>query len=367
MMNKDNSLDIVNTYNSATLMNAIAMTSKPRIGQVVESLKMIKVPVPRPDEDEVVIKMMASSLYADELYAAQGTALGRFFGPKVVSENKPYIMGSSVSGIIVGLGENVTGLSIGQNIITIPSQTPVHGVWAEYSCLKQECIIQKPEVYSFIEAAGIKMAACVSWGAICHSDIKPGDRTLVIGASGGLGIIAVQYLKSLGAHVTGVCSGKNAEMVLSCGADEVVDYTKKDFGKLAVQNRQFYDAVFDFVGGLDGEKSGFLSLKKSGRYITVTGPEKFIGENKLSWVKLCRIFYHIAYKSISGRIFGPRYIFGEMKPAKAIHPALSQALKHNIRMPISQVIPFEIEAVKEALNLLLTHRAKGRIVIAMEE
>ena len=363
MMNKKNNMDLVKAYQSATQMNAIAMTRKPQVGFVVNNLKMIKIPVPVPNEGEVVIKMIASSLYADELYAAQGTALGRFFGPKVVSENKPYIMGSSVSGIIVGLGGKVTGLSIGQEIITIPNQTPVHGVWAEYCCLKQERILQKPEVYSFIEAAGIKMAACVSWGAICHSDIKPGDRTLVIGASGGLGIMAVQYLKSLGAHVTGVCSGKNTEMVLAYGADEVIDYTKQDFGELTVQNKQFFDTVFDFVGGMDGEKSGFLALKKSGCYITVTGPEKFIGEKKLSWVQICKIFYHIATKSITGRISGPRYIFGEMKPAKVIHPAMSQAIKHNIKMPVSQVIPFEINAVKEALNLLLRHRAKGRIVI----
>jgi len=359
-------MDLVKSYQSSSQMNAIAMTSTPEIGHVVENLKMIKIPVPVPDDEEVVIKMIASSLYADELYAAQGTALGRFFGPKVVSENNPYIMGSSVSGIIVALGDKVTDLSVGQEIISIPSQTPVHGVWAEYCCLRQERIIQKPELYSFVEAAGIKMAACVSWGAICHSSINQGDRALVIGASGGLGIMAVQYLKSLGAHVTGVCSGKNAEMVLSYGADNVVDYTKEDFGELAAKNKQFFDTVFDFVGGLDGEKSGFLALKKSGRYITVTGPEMFVGEKKLSWAKVIKIFYHVAYKSLAGRLSGPRYIFGEMNPSKTIHPAMTQAVKHNIKMPISQVIPFEINAVKEALNLLLSHRTKGRIVIDME-
>ena len=363
MMMSKNELGLVRTYQTATQMNAIAMTNFPEVGRVVDCLKMIKVPVPRPQEGEVAIKMIASSLYADELYAAQGTALGRFFGPKLVSETEPYIMGSSVSGIIVGLGEKVTNLSVGQEIIAIPSQTPVHGAWADYYCLKQERIMQKPDGFSFMEAAGIKMAACVSWGAICHSNIKQGDRTLVIGASGGLGIMAVQYLKSLGAQVTGVCSGENAEMVCAYGADEVVDYTKNDFADLAIKNKWFYDTIFDFVGGTDGEKSGFRALKKSGHYITVTGPVMFIGEKKLSWAELGKVLFHVASKSIIGRFSGPRYTFGEMKPAKTIHDAISHAVKHQIKMPISQEIPFEIDAVKQALSLILRHRAKGRIVI----
>ena len=356
-------LNLVQVYESSTQMNAIAMTDFPVIGKVIDCLKMIKVPVPRPQEGEVIIKMCASALFADELYAAQGTSLGRFFGPKMISENEPYIMGSSVSGIIVGLGKKVTNLSIGQEIISIPSQVPVHGVWAEYCCLKQERIMQKPEVFSFVEAAGIKMPACVSWGAITYGNIKKGDHTLVIGASGGLGIMTVQYLKSLCAHITGVCSGKNVEMVYAHGADEVVDYTKNNFADIAIKNKQFYDCVFDFVGGMDAEKSGFRALKKSGKYITVTGPLMFIGENRLSWLQLGIVFFHIAFKSIIGRIYGPRYIFGEMKPSKTIFPAMSHAVEHQIKMPISQEIPFEIEAVKKALKLVLSHRAKGRIVI----
>lgn len=358
----ENNLNLVRTYESANQMNAIAMTDFPEIGKVIDCLKMIKVPVPRPLEGEVTIKMSASALYADELYAAQGTALGRFFGPKAVSETEPYIMGASVSGIIVGLGEKVTNLSIGQEIIAIPSQTPVHGVWAEYCCLKQERIMQKPEAFSFVEAAGTKMPACVSWGAITYGNIKQGDRTVVIGASGGLGIMAVQYLKSLGAQVTGVCSGKNAEMVRIHGADEVIDYTKDNFADLAVKNKQLYDCVFDFVGGMDVEKSGLRALKKSGKYITVTGQLRFIGEKRLSYFQIYQIFSHVIFKSIFSRIFGPRYIFGEMKPSKTIYPAMSYAVKHQINIPV-QEIPFEIDAVKQALKLVLSHRAKGRLVI----
>ena len=357
---------IVAQYEGATKMSAIAMTDFPQVGRVIEQLKMIEVPVPRPQEREVIIKMLASSLYADELYAAQGTALGHFFGPKVVSESEPYIMGSSVSGIVVALGGEVTDLSIGQPVITIPSQTPTHGTWADYCCIPRERVLPKPGALSSVEAAAMKMPAAVVWGAIEHAELEPGMRTLVIGASGGLGIMAVQYLKSLGAHVTGVCSGKNRAMVLRWGADEVVDYTTDNFADLALASGQKYDRVFDFVGGMDAESSGLRALERSGRFITVTGPEIYIGEKKLTWSKLVSIFSHIAYQSLRGRLLGPRYIFGEMNPSKTIRPALKQALDHEIHMPVSEEVPFSIDRVQKALQRLMSHRAQGRMVINYE-
>ncbi len=88
-----------------------------------------------------------------------------------------------------------------------------------------------------------------------------------------------------------------------------------------------------------------------------------IGENKLSYFQLYKVFSHVIFKSLQSRFIGPRYIFGEMKPSKTIYPAMSHAVKHQIKIPVSQEILFEIEAVKQAIKLVLSHRAKGRIVI----
>ena len=167
-------------------------------------------------------------------------------------------------------------------------------------------------------------------------------------------------------HVTAVCSGKNADLVYAYGADEFIDYTKDNFADVASKNHQKYDRVFDFVGGLSAETSGIKALKKSGRFITVTGPQMFIGEEKLAWSKLVGIFSHMAYQYIRGRLIGPRYIFGEMNPSKTIKPALKQVINHDIKIPISRQIPFEIEAIKQALELLMSHRAQGRMVINFE-
>lgn len=364
---KNNATDMVQQYETSKQMRAIAMTDFPQIGKVVEQLEMIEINVPRPKPNEVAIKMCASSLYSDELYAAQGTALGRFFGPKKISKTEPYIMGSSVAGIIVGLGDDVKELELGQEIISIPAQTPQHEKWSEYCCLEQERVMQKPKQFSHVVAAGTKMAACVSWGAISYADITPNSRVLVIGASGGLGIMAVQYLAHMGAHVTGVCSGKNTGMVIAHGANDVVDYTKYNFADEAVKNNQKYDYVFDFVGGMDAENDGVRALKKSGSFITVTGPLRFIGENRLSWFQLIKIFGHVGVRSFFSKFHGPRYIFGEKKPSSCISLALAFAKKHDVEMPISQEVPFEINAIKQSLNLLMAHRAKGRIVINFDK
>ena len=82
------------------------------------------------------------------------------------------------------------------------------------------------------QAAAATMAACVSKGAVDHAGANVFDRCLVVGGSSAIGILGIQYLKALGAHVTAVCSGKNAELVTSKGADAVIDYTKDKFSEL---------------------------------------------------------------------------------------------------------------------------------------
>ena len=125
------------TYAQAIGMPAIAMTDFPMIGCVVAQLRLINVTVPRPKPTEVAIKLKASSIHIDEIYAAQGTSLGRFFGPKQVSEAQPYIMGSSVAGTVVAVGENVTRFAPGDEIIVIPNEMGEIGSWATYRCVTE--------------------------------------------------------------------------------------------------------------------------------------------------------------------------------------------------------------------------------------
>lgn len=354
---------LVVDYEATSTMKAIGLNRLPKIGMVAETLEMVTVPVVCPKAGEVTIKVCASSLHIDEIYAAQGTALGRFYGPKMASPEKPHLMGSSVSGIIVGLGDNVEKFSIGDTVIVIPNHKMEIGSWADYRCVRESMVMTKPKGYSHVEAAALTMAACVAWGAIGFSKTQPGDRCLVVGASGSIGIMLVQYLKTKGCTVTAVCSGKNEALVKSKGADDVIDYTRHSIAKNAVSTGILYDRVFDCVGGLEVERNGFLVLKRTGVFETVVGPKQYIGERKLSWFEFSRVMGYILRRMFVTSFYGPRYIFGEKFPRFVIKEALERAKKYHLSMPIEKTIPFEIEAVSEAVKFLLTHRAKGRIVI----
>lgn len=350
-------------YEAAQSMRAIALTYKPEIGQVAEALCLVDVPVPRPGENDVAIRLCASSLNIDEVYAMQGTALGRFYGPKTATPDKPYLLGASVSGVVVGLGRNVEHISVGDNVIAIPSHHPERGSWAEYRCIEKSMVMIKPVAFTHVQAAAITMAACVAWGAIEFGRANRGDQCLVVGASGSIGIMIVQYLKVLGCHVTAVCSGRNDAFVRSKGAEEVVDYTAENFAEKALAKGKQYDVVFDCIGGRDIERDAFRVLKRSGVFETVVGPVRYIGERKLSWIEFAKVMGHILCRMATTRLRGPRYMFGEKFPKVTIQTALSTAVQNKIFMPVERVIPFGVAEVADAVRLLTTHRAKGRIVI----
>lgn len=351
-------------YENAEKMNAIAMVEFPKIGKVPDTLRVIETTVPRPKAKEVAIELKASSMHVDEIYAAQGTALGRFFGPKAVSQEQPYIMGSSVSGTIVGLGQMVSEFSLGDEVIVIPNTAGEIGSWATYRCVPHDMVLPKPKTLSHVQAAAQTMATCVAWGAIANGSVRSGDRCLVVGASGAIGMLMVQVLKSQGAHVTGVCSQKNINLVLSKGADQVIDYTTRNFGDLP---KGSFDSVFDTIGGQGTERNAFKVLKRSGRFVTIVGPVLHIGERKLSWLEFFRVVRHIIVRYCTSRVHGPRYIFSATQPRLAIRNAMAHMTKHNITMPIEREIEFDLEQVKDAIRLLASHRTKGRIVINFEK
>lgn len=140
---KMNSDQLVSAYETASSMNAIGLTQFPEIGKVADALEMLSVPAPRPTAEQVAIRLCASSMHIDEIFSAQGTALGRFYGPKVASPEKPHILGSSVSDVVVGLGENSDNFLLGDEVIVIPDHQMEVGSWADYRCVDQKMVMSK--------------------------------------------------------------------------------------------------------------------------------------------------------------------------------------------------------------------------------
>ncbi|MES0489199.1 MAG: NAD(P)-dependent alcohol dehydrogenase [Leptospirales bacterium] len=236
-------------YNQSKTMKAFGLTQKPVVGNVPNEMQELTIPIPIKNENDVVVKIISSTLHVDDIALAQGTALGRFYGPKEVSKEKPYVMGSNFSGVIIDKGEQVTEFKIGDEVIGIPSTTGEHGSWATYRCLDKKHIRLKPEELSHKEAVAMIIAGCVAYGMILYSKVKKGDQCLVLGASGGIGSVVVQMLKAKGAVVTGLCSTRNIDAVRSNGSDFIIDYQKEKFSDKLVAEKKKWTLYSTLLAG----------------------------------------------------------------------------------------------------------------------
>ena len=149
------------------------------------------------------------------------------------------IRGTDLAGTVEEVGSEVTELGRGDAVFGWST-----AAFAEFTSVPVDQLVSKPDGITFEEAAAIPQAGCVALQAMRDiGETQPGDRVLVNGASGGIGSLAVQIAKSLGAEVTGVCSGANVEFVRSIGADEVIDYTEEDF----TRHGDRYALIFDIA------------------------------------------------------------------------------------------------------------------------
>lgn len=152
---------------------------------------------------------------------------------------KSQVPGVDGAGVVEAVGADVAEFSPGDEVFG-----SLNGAYAEYAVSKERSLVHKPGSVSFEQAAAVPIAALTALqGLRDHGKVRAGHRVLVNGASGGVGTFAVMIAKAMGAHVTGVCSTRNVEMVRSIGADEVIDYTRDDYTKGAMP----YDVILDTV------------------------------------------------------------------------------------------------------------------------
>jgi NADPH:quinone reductase-like Zn-dependent oxidoreductase len=149
------------------------------------------------------------------------------------------VRGTDVAGTVEAIGNNVTALAIGDEVLGQSQAT-----FAEYACAQAKHLVAKPKGLAFEQAAAVPMAGMVALQALRDvGKVQPGQKVLVNGASGGIGTFAVQIAKVFGAEVTGVCSTPNLDLVRSIGADHVLDYTQEDYTKTGRR----YDCILDIA------------------------------------------------------------------------------------------------------------------------
>lgn len=218
-----------------------------------EVLKLVEVPIPQPGEGQVLIKVCAAGVNPVDWKFRAGFA--KQFRPL----SMPWIPGLEAAGVIEVLGPGVTQFRLGQSVFG-----PMMGAYAEYAVALASDLQIKPDQLSFEEAASITIGGLTAWNAVIDVvNVRPGQKVLVQGAAGGVGLYAVQLARWKGAQVFGTASSTNMEFVRGLGA-EAIDYSAAPFE----QQVHYVDVVIDTVGG-DIPQRSLQVLRRGGTFVTV--------------------------------------------------------------------------------------------------
>ena len=204
-----------------------------------EVLRLETIAKPIPADHEILVKVRAAAVNPLDWHRMRGEPylMRRNAG---IGAPKNERMGVDFAGTVEAVGKSATKFKPGDEVFGLRT-----GAFAEYVTAREDYVVHKPANATFEEAAAIPIAAVTALeGLREHGRVQAGQKVLINGASGGVGTYAVQLAKSFGADVTGVCSTRNLSMVLSLGADHVIDYTQEDFTK----GGQRYDMIYDTVG-----------------------------------------------------------------------------------------------------------------------
>ncbi len=246
-----------------------------------EVLRLAEVARPVPRDDEVLIRVRATTVSAPDYRCRSFTVPLSFWIPArlalgVLKPKRP-VLGAELSGEVEETGKDVTRFKKGDRVFAATLMR--FGAYAEYACLPEAGVIATmPANMTYEEAAAVPIGARAAHHFLKKANIKSGQKVLVYGASGSVGTFAVQLAKYYGADVTAVCSGSNVDLAKSLGADAVVDYTKDDFAAKG----EVYDVIFVAVN-----KAAFTDcmrvLKPNGIYLNATTPVRTL---RMRWAAL---------------------------------------------------------------------------------
>jgi NADPH:quinone reductase-like Zn-dependent oxidoreductase len=310
-----------------------------------EDLTLHEVPAPVPGGHQVLLEVRAAALNAADWHVMRADPLlvrlmCGLFKPRVRR------LGADVSGVVLAVGPAVTRFKAGDEVFGC---LPV-GSWGSYAeqvCAPEDALALKPAQATFDEAAAVPLAGLTALQALRDvGQLQPGQKALVNGASGGVGTLAVQIAKALGAVVTAVCSSRNVDLARSLGADHVIDYSKEDF----TQQGQRYDVIVA-ANGYHPLAAYKRVLSPQGRYAMVGGAGRQMAEAILMgpWLS-----------EKGGRRLGRV----DMKSTRADLQFLADLLETGKLKPVIDR-RYSLPQVPEAIRYLEEGHARGKVVITV--
>jgi NADPH:quinone reductase-like Zn-dependent oxidoreductase len=289
--------------------------------------------LPELPEDSVMIEVHASSVNPVDNLIRAG------YLKAMLPLRFPYTMGNDVSGVVNAVGQKVTRFSVGDAVFARPDSLQ-SGTFAEYVAVKQQDVAAKPANLSHEQAASLPLVALTAWQAlVTKANLQAGQKVLIHAGSGGVGSIAIQIAKHLGATVVATTSTDNLALVKSLGADQVIDYKTQDFTALV----EDCDVVFDTLGGSTRSNS-YAVLKKGGILISVIAPADTSGQAEQLGVRSEVFFMWPSGEQLAQ--------IAALVERGAIKPVVDRS--------------FALDEVQKALDYSQSGRAKGKVVIKMK-
>ncbi|MCA9999455.1 MAG: NAD(P)-dependent alcohol dehydrogenase [Anaerolineales bacterium] len=312
-----------------------------------EVLRLEEVEKPTPKDNEVLIKIHAAAITAGDVIVLKGEPFVTRFATGL-QKPKNAIPGKEIAGRIEAVGQNVTQFQPGDEVFGDLSVAS-WGAFAEYVAVPESAIALKPTNLTFEEAAAVPESAVVALqGLRDKGKIQSGQKVLINGASGGVGLYAVQIAKAFGAEVTAVCSTRNIELVRSLGTDHVIDYTQEDF----TRNGQQYDLILA-ANGFHPISDYKRALSPEGIYVATGGTMT----QSLQATMIGPFISMAGRKKMGGMLVKPNkndlVFIKELIEANKVTPVIDR------RYPLSEVA--------DAYRYMGKGRAQGKVIITMEQ
>jgi NADPH:quinone reductase-like Zn-dependent oxidoreductase len=318
-----------------------------------EAGRIGEMPEPEVRDDDVLIQIHSASVNVLDTKIKSGEF------KLILPYRLPLILGNDLAGTVVRVGARVRSFKLGDEVYARPDDDRI-GTFAEFIAVKESSLALKPRNLSMVEAASLPLVALTAWQVLVETaKLRRGQKVLIHAGSGGVGTIAIQLAKHLGAFVATTTSAGNIDWVKALGADVVIDYKKQDFATVL----RDYDVVLNSLGNEELKKS-LQVLKPGGHLISISGPPTpaFAAARGLAWPlqQVLRLLsFGIRRKA---RKNGGEYSFVFMRADGAQLREITSLIESGaIRPVVDKVFPFQ--DTHRALAYVDSGRAKGKVVV----